>query len=312
MSRSDNYLFHYYDLPHGFTTPSHFLYNSIEHLRLQHAKYWRIFELISQPTHSIKARIALHVEGTKAVSPFRAPFGFIELFEKIAVDDLTGWFSLIETDLRGRGVKMIQLKSYPEVYGKYFNVLEAGLKKLHYSINQEVSSVIQVDRKPFKKKIRISELQKLRKAEKMFSFEKLKITRLREVYTFIDACRKEKNQHLSMSFSDLKKVGITFPRNFYLFRVYDASGTAAAAVVIKVNHEILYTFYYAHTRRFDKVSPVVFLISSVYELAQQQGIKMIDLGTSMIDGKVNRSLLHFKKSIGGESYRKLIFEKILA
>jgi hypothetical protein len=57
---------------------------------------------------------------------------------------------------------------------------------------------------------------------------------------------------------------------------------------------------------------VVLLIDGIYELAQSQGVKMIDLGTSMLEGKVNRSLLHFKKSIGGQSNRKLIFEKTLS
>ena len=57
--------------------------------------------------------------------------------------------------------------------------------------------------------------------------------------------------------------------------------------------------------------PVVLLISGIYELARQQGIELIDLGTSMLNGKINRSLLHFKRSIGGQSNRKLIFEKTL-
>jgi hypothetical protein len=211
MSKPDNYLFHYYDLHHGLSiTPSRFLFNSAEHLRLQHARYWRIFELLVQPTRSIKARIAFHIEGDHAQSPFRAPFGCIELFEKITTDELTDFFSLIETDLKGRGVKMIRLKCYPEVFDKNVSVVEAGLKRLHYSISQEISSVIPVDRKPFEKKIKISELQKLRKAEKLFSFERLNTTRLKEVYVFIDACRKEKNQQLSMTFSDLKKVALTF------------------------------------------------------------------------------------------------------
>jgi CelD/BcsL family acetyltransferase involved in cellulose biosynthesis len=104
---------------------------------------------------------------------------------------------------------------------------------------------------------------------------------------------------------------LAFPKKFFLYRVHDANSTVAAAIVIKVNNKILYTFYYAHARKFDKVSPVVLLIAGIYEVANEEGFEMIDLGTSMLDGKVNRSLLHFKKSIGGQSNHKHIFEKDL-
>ncbi len=280
-------------------------------MRLQHAKNWRIYETLEQGTRAVKARIALYIDKDKAVSPLCAPFGFIEVYQKIAVDELIGFFSLIETDLKGRGVKKMLLKSYPEVYDKNVSLAEAALKRLHCSIEQEVSSVIPVDRKLFEKRIAISELQKLRKAEKMFSFEKLDISKLKQIYSFIEECRRERNQHLSMSYPDLKKTTTVFPGNFFLYRVYDATGTAAAAIAIRINQEIIYTFYYAHSKKFDKVSPVVFLISSIYKEAQRHEVKMIDLGTSMLNGKINRSLLHFKKSIGGENTHKLIFEKLL-
>jgi hypothetical protein len=312
MSKPDNFLFHGYDLHRESSfSNTQFLFNSAKYLRLQHAKNWRIYETLDQHTRIVKARIAFYLDKDKAVSPLRAPFGFIEVYQKIVVDELFGFFSLVETDLKGHGVKRMLLTSYPEAYDKNVSHAETALKRLHYSIEQEVSSVIPVDRKLFEKKIKISELQKLRKAEKMFSFEKLDLSKLKEIYSFIEECRKERNQHLSMSYSDLKKTITEFPDNYFLYHVYDAAGTAAAAIVIRINQEIMYTFYYAHSKKFDKVSPVVFLISSLYKEAQQHELKMIDLGTSMLNGKINRSLLHFKKSIGGESTRKLIFEKLL-
>lgn len=312
MNKSDHFLFHFYELDKvASLLHPRFIFNSGEHLRLQHAKNWWIYELLDQQTRAVKARIAFHLEGNKAQSPFRAPFGFIEFSDDIIDSELIIFFSLIEADLKVRGIKKIQLKSYPEVYDSRFSFAEAALKRLHYTASHELSSVIPVDRKPFVKKIKISERQKLNKAEKLFSFEKLRNTQLLEVYTFIEGCRREKDQHLSMSFTELEKTVKIFPKNFLLYRVYDGSNTAAAVIAIKVNKEILYTFYYAHAQKFGKVSPVVFLISSLYKLAQEQGIELIDLGTSMINGKVNRTLLHFKKSIGGESNRKLIFEKDL-
>ncbi len=313
MSKPENHLFHSYDLQSESSfTSTNFLFNSSKHLWLQSEKNWRIYESLEESTSTVKVRIAFHVNNDVAASPFRAPFGFLEIYRKIEINELAAFFSLIEADLKTRGVKKMLVKSYPEGYDKNFGLVEETLRRLHYSTSKEVSSVIAVDRKSFDKKIKISERQKLKKAEKLFSFEKVKHTRLKEIYSFIEACRNERNQSLSMSVLELKKTVFLFSKNFSLYRVYDHSGTAAAVIVILVNKKILYTFYYAHARRFDKFSPVVLLISEIYKTAHEQGREMIDLGTSTVNGKINRSLLHFKKSIAGQSNRKLIFEKILA
>lgn len=307
----DRHLFHSYELRRTTSlTPTRYLFNRSLHLRLQSAKNWRIYE-IHDRNAEVKIRIAVHIERNMAVSPLRAPFGFIEFYKKSSWMELVDFISLMELDLKSRGVKKIQLKSYPEVYDKNSALTERALKSLHYITRHELSSVIRVDQKSYEKKIKISERQKLRKAEKMFSFEKTSIDQLKDIYSFIETCREEKNHRLSMTFSELRKVVAAFPEDFLLYKVYDASGTAAAAIVIKVNEKILYTFYYAHSKKYDKVSPVVFLISGIYEESQRQGIEMIDLGTSMKGGKINRSLVHFKKSIGGQSYHKHTFEKVL-
>jgi hypothetical protein len=312
MLKTETHLFHSYDL-HGESslTPTRFLFNNAKHLRLQSEKNLWVYEILLEDTRAVKARIAFHIKALDALSPLRAPYGFLEIYKKVSTDELSSFFSFIEADLKVRGAKRIYLKSYPEVYDKNFGLVEGVLKKLHYSSRQEVSSIIRVDRKPFEKKIKVSERQKLRKAALLFSFEAVHSGRVKEIYSFIKECRKEKNQTLSMSFSELKKVVAEFPENFFFYHLFDSSGTAAAAIVIKISPEILYTFYYAHARRFDKVSPVVFLIAKLYEAAHDEGFEMIDLGTSMVNGKINRSLLHFKTSIGGQNSRKLIFEKEL-
>ena len=312
MSKPENCLFHSYDLQSESSfTRTKFLFNSPKHLWLQSGKNWRIYEALEEGTNTVKVRIAFQINEGEALSPVRAPFGFLEIYRKISANELTSFFLLIEAELKNRGIRKIHIKSYPEGYVRNFELVEEILRTLQFSITQEISSIIPVDRKVFEKRIKISERQKLKKAEKLFSFEKVKRTYLKEIYTFIEDCRKERNQSLSMNFTEFKKTVLAFPKDFSFYRVYDSSGTAAAAIVISVNKKILYTFYYAHAKRFNKVSPVVFLISGIYKVAQNQGIAMIDLGTSMVNGKINRSLLHFKRSIGGQSNRKLIFEKTI-
>jgi hypothetical protein len=222
MSKPETFLFHSYDLhKESSFTLTCFLFNSAKHLRMQGGKNWRVYEILKRGSHAVKARIVFHIDGAVAASPLRAPFGFLEIYKKISTEEVTGFFSFIETDLKSRNVRRIYLKSYPEAYDKDFVEVESVLKKLHYSVASEVSSIIPVDGKPFEKKIKISERQKLRKAQQLFSFERLKITHLKEVYSFIEDCRKERGQSLSMSFSELKKTVSVFPWNFFLYRVHN-------------------------------------------------------------------------------------------
>jgi hypothetical protein len=312
MSTSENILFHAYDFNDtSLFREVRFLFNSAKNLRLQPSSHWRIYEVQLLPSQKVKARICFSLERRNASSPERAPFGFIEVYEDVLLKELIKFFQFMEADFVKHGIKKVQVKSYPECYDPNFELIETVFKEVGYSVATEITSILPIDEKRFEKKIKISELQKLKKAAKLFSVQKVKISQLDTIYSFIERCRKERNQHLSMRLSDLEKTKNAFPRNILLFRVHNGNTTAAAAIVIKINKEILYTFYYAHAREFDKLSPVVLLISFIYEWAQERGVKQIDLGTSMLDGKVNRSLLHFKKSIGGQSIRKLIFEKNL-
>ena len=114
-----------------------------------------------------------------------------------------------------------------------------------------------------------------------------------------------------MSLPQLRKTAKTFPNDFLFFEVTEGERRVAAAIVVKVCKTILYTFYYAHDRTYDKFSPVVFLLGGIYSFAKDSKIEWIDLGTSMNGGKVNVPLLHFKASVGGKLSPKFIFEKIL-
>lgn len=295
--------------------PKHgtFLFNQPEHLFLQSEKGWRVYGLRHKETKKIVAQIFFNVKGKKMFSPLYAPFGSLEVYGTLGQREIESLFIKIEEDSKRLGIAHCQIKSYPEDYNPVTTrLLHKVASKLDFTCAEEVSSIIPVDVKIFEKKIAVSQRQKLRKSEKRFIQSQPGITTLKEVYNFISACRKEKNQSLSMSLVQLQKTVKRFPKNFILFQVADEQQIAAAAIVIKVSDKILYTFYYAHDRRFNRISPTVFLISGIYRYAQDHQFTHIDLGTSMVNGGINRPLIQFKKSIGGQPSSKYIFDKVFS
>jgi hypothetical protein len=216
----------------------------------------------------------------------------------------------MEAELIRSGINYISIAHYPEVYQiKNTQLLYRSLIGLGFAAQMKISSIIEVDKNDFVSKIRISEKQKLKKAEKKFLFRQLPVSDLSRVYTFIESCRQDRNQKLSMSLYQVRKTINKFGSDFFLFVVDNEEGLAAAAIVIRINSKILYTFYYAHDKEFDKISPVVYLLSVIYTFAQKGKYQWIDLGTSMSGNEINKPLLHFKESVGGKPSVKYLFEK---
>ena len=114
-----------------------------------------------------------------------------------------------------------------------------------------------------------------------------------------------------MTFPALAKTVKAVPSSFYLVGVYLGKELVGASIVIRVSKSIAYTFYLGHKQQHKKLSPSVFLISKLYDWCRKQGIGLVDLGTSALDGKPNINLLNFKLRMGGTLNPKYTFQKIL-
>jgi hypothetical protein len=288
-----------------------FLFSHPEHLLLQSPHNWKIFGL--RINDIVVAQMAFHIQNNEAASPLKAPFGSLQSTAALSQPTLTFFLENIEVYLRTAGCRRIAIKNYPEAYADCnTRLLFETLRGLQFDTTTEISSIIGVDQKDFESMIRISEKQKLRKSKGRFKFQQTPLLQLPRIYDFIHACRLQKKQTLSMSLPELYETAQKFNDDFLLFEVCAETTMAAAAVVIRVNKNILYTFYYAHHHQFDPLSPVVFLLSGIYSFAQEHGYRLLDLGTSMNGDKVNASLLHFKECVGGKPSAKYVFKKELA
>lgn len=179
-------------------------------------------------------------------------------------------------------------------------------------VNAELSSLIHLNSLPFEDKIETWEKRKLNQARKAgLRFLELPLSSLDGIYSFIEACRTERNQSLSMNVSDLKKLCNACKDDIYLFGVLHQDELAAASISIRINKHVLYNFYSAHPKKFDSLSPIVLLMRGMYAWSYKHDFKLIDLGTSALDGKPNFGLLDFKMRIGGVLSTKLTFEKDL-
>jgi hypothetical protein len=139
----------------------------------------------------------------------------------------------------------------------------------------------------------------------------LDVDALESVYEFILACRTERDYRLSIPWDTLYTTVNTFKDRFPLFVVTHQDDLVAASISINIGNGILYNFHSAHPKSYDHLSPVVMLLKGIHRYCVEHNYRLLDLGTSALEGLPNFSLLDFKLGLGAQPTAKLTFKKEL-
>jgi len=290
------------------------LFNIEAHRKLQINEAWTSFHILNRKNKSVSAAVHFQVKDAVARSPVRSPFGSVEFSRSLPEILLFEFIKFFEEKLKSVGVNSIFIKNYPQAYAEDHAILtQTFFVNLKYNIiNAQTGSVIRVSPTNIRNLFHRSERRKLDKAIRAeLDFKEIGSGYLDKVYSFIHRCRTKKNYKLSMTLPDLQKASEQFPEKYLLFGVFHSGKLIAASIAIRVKEKILYDFYHDHDSEFDRLSPVVFLVAGMYDFCFMNSIRLLDLGTSAVDGLPNFSLLHFKKYLGCKPTPKLTFEKIL-
>jgi len=289
------------------------IFHDPKHLLLQAQSGWITFYV--KAGSFVEGLVHLNLRDGDAVSPYRSPFGSFIFSDAVNQATLHEFIGFCEKRLKDRDITTITLKHQPEIYAPQKNldtevVLQAAGYKIQFA---ETSAIIAVTGESFESGLHRSEKKRLRKCrDSRLVFESASIDQLQKVYTFLEACREEKGYSLSMSFPDIEKLANAFPDRLLLTRVVDKSQMVAANISMRIYNDVLYNFYHDHSGEYDHLSPVVLLNEGLYQYCQHQKIRLLDLGTSNLDGKLNESLLNFKLRLGARPSRKITFTKQLS
>lgn len=299
-----------HDLKPGFDPG---IFHDPKHLGLQASTGWHSFFV--KQDDSLAALVHFHLTNREAASPYRSPFGSFLFSDTLPEAALIDFIAYCESRLMDNGIKSVNLKNQPHTYHPGKNqMLLVILGKLGYSVaREETSAILSVTDKSFESGLHKSEKKRLRKCRAgSLDFARMPLEQLQKIYVFLEACREEKGYSLSMPFDEIRKLADAFPERIVLTAVLDKSKIVAANISIRVYEAVLYNFYHDHAGEYDHLSPVVLLNEGLYRFCQADAVRLLDLGTSNINGQVNESLLAFKLHLGAQPSRKLTFVKNLA
>jgi hypothetical protein len=302
-------------MPEGFRCEfDSYIFNSPQNLKIQSLEGWHSFHALRTEKKAARARVHFHLEDNVAQSPYKNPFGSFEFSEALEPKEFFDFIKWVEKKLNEKGAKRIEIKTYPALYNSTCSaILLTFLINQGYRIkNSELSACIEVNPNSLYQIMSSWEKRKAGQIRKTnLRFATIPVNKVKDVFDYISSCREERKQSISMTYGQMKTVCDHFPDKFCLFGVYDNNALAAASISIMVNKTILYNFYSAHSKQYDALSPVVRLMEGIYEFCQGEKIRLIDLGTSSLQGRPNFSLLDFKLNLGAVPTHKLTFEKVL-
>ncbi len=288
------------------------IFHQQKHLLLQSTQGLTSFVIIDNERKLILGLVYYHIQDNIAKSPLRSPYGSYLFSPKISGEVLVNFMAFTEERMKEKGVYSMILKNSPDTYSPgQHKLLQEVLFQKHYHVQlEEISAIIPVTDDPFELHLHRSEKKRLRKCyDGGLVFEMISLDHLSVIYNFLKTCKDEKGYELSMSLEELLKTSTMFPSHFYLSRVTLHDELIAANISIKVNAHVLYNFYHDHSRAYNLLSPVVLLNEGLYQFCQENRIKLLDLGTSTLNGTINKSLLNFKLRLGALPSRKLTFVK---
>ena len=132
-----------------------------------------------------------------------------------------------------------------------------------------------------------------------FSFKKGDLSDLKVAYGIIKENRSIKGYSLSMSYEKIYGLIEKFSDKFNIWLVYNRNNEAvAAAITIDLVSYSRYVFYWGDKQREDSNSPIVLIANELINENIKNGINILDLGTSSVDGKIDTGLKNFKNSLG--------------
>ncbi len=176
---------------------------------------------------------------------------------------------------------------------------------------QEINQSIAVDEIPiFEKMLRNNKKRYNKCKREGFIFEQVTDSSdFKSAYDVVKLNREFKGYPVTMSLEQIMDLYQIFPDRLFFFKVRLDLVDAASSICIKLNDKVLYVFYWGHTPGFEQYSPIAFLAAGIYDFALQNGFKLIDAGTSSLNGQPNFGLAAFKENLGFNASVKLVYSK---
>ena len=293
-----------------------FFFNRAEYFRETRGEKHLLFYLKGRDASAAEALARFTVFDGTAFSPLKAPFGAFEFGIHLPPEVLQGFIRHVTDTLKEReGLNRIVIKSYPVCYreAEALQMKDLLIREGFQITAEEVNQHIVISDQPLAERFHASEQRRLKKClDAGFTFLEEEKPDVGELYALLKLSRERKKFPVSVTETRLREMLYDMPERYRTFTVRDEACLAAFAVGVIVNRDILYHFIPAHHPDYDTFSPACMLTEGIYRRCQIEKRKILDLGISSVNSRLNEGLYRFKRHLGAAASPKFSFEKVFS
>lgn len=254
----------------------------------------------------LACRVIYYIENNQALSGHQASFGAVDFETELTVDRLKYFLVEVHQLLSDSAIASVGYRLPATIYPQAHLVLEVLTELGFKVVVAETNQHLVIREEKFSQIIRNNERKKLNQSSAAnYMYKKLEFSELDAVYTLVSETRSRRGFPVTMSLTELRASFNVMPDQYVLFGLFDEETLIAASVSIMVTNDILYNFYHADKVEYRRRSPLVMLLDNIYQYCQLNKIKVLDLGISTNQGKLNEGLYKFKENLGCIDSKKL-------
>jgi hypothetical protein len=294
---------------------NHNLFNEIAYFKLHAASESDCYmQLVSSANGKVHATITFYEAGEHVfLSPKRGTYGGLEIHSDLELKVLESFLAVAISHLKKLGAGEITIKLAPFSHDLALSstMLNLLLRQGFQLDNHELNYDMQVDERPFLDRVSYGNNKRIRKCLRDgVEVAQVELNQFSNVYAVIKENRLRRGFSVSMTAEQLGDMVAIFPGKVFLFAAWEneqRERMIASAVCFAVSPSILYVFYWGDVAGVESYSPIALLASSIYGFCQQNGFRLLDVGTSTVAGEPNYGLINFKQHLGFSASLKPTF-----
>jgi len=267
-------------------------------------------DFIWEKKHKTKAIITFAIsKDGEAISLPQSPFGGFWIYDGLSSASIEVFILAIEAEMRLRGIQSISLTQSPKPYEPQFDLINYLLFKNGFEQVKVLSHHFFIGEKKIKK-LAQKESVKLQSKSKIagLSVSHSPISN----FGFLKEIRSwnlEKGYEVAIDENRIVQQVSEYPDRYFLITVSKNSEAIGYSLGVKLRSDSLYYFLSAMNPKTPVKNGGELILSTLFQLAVEQKVNFIDLGSSDLPEGVNHSLMFFKSRFSNDICNKITWVK---
>ncbi len=183
---------------------------------------------------------------------------------------------------------------YPHIFDSQYRALKTLHSTYTVDLNQHIN-VTSWDLKLISK----GNQKKLRQTMNLdLSYKLASPNDVEKCYKILTENRAMLGVSVSMTLDEILLALMRFPEIYRMNYMQLENEVVAMCFTVDIAPHVRYVLYWADNLKFRNLSPTVLLCAKLIESAKKDKIKILDLGISSVDGRLNQGLHRFKRNLG--------------